>query len=173
MGTLIYLFFPSECDNSDMTIPALFYSTLFIFNLVLFLTIINEGVIFSLSMKGRINDTKNSRKFFPYVLEIRGALMLVEFITLVVTSVGTFNGSVGGEAIECEQYREGPLVFAKVIVCLAWILVIVLALSLFFAVDPLGMCSPSVLDEIEDLGDLGRELDEEGFIVPGKIGEDE
>ena len=99
--------------------------------------------------------------------------MLVEFITLVVTSVGTFNGSVGGEAIECEQYREGPLVFAKVIVCLAWILVIVLALSLFFAVDPLGMCSPSVLDEIEDLGDLGRELDEEGFIVPGKIGEDE
>ena len=124
-------------------------------------------------MRGRIHDTAKSRRFFPYVVEIRVGLMLVEIVTLVVMTVGIFDGKVGGGAIECEEYRNGPLIFAKVIVCLAWLLVLALALSLFFALDPIGLCSPSIIDEIKDLGELGREVDEEGFIVPGKIGSQE
>ena len=99
--------------------------------------------------------------------------MIVEIITLIVTSVGTFDGSVGGDAIECDSYREGPLVFAKVIVSLAWVLVLTLGVGLVIALDPLGFCTPSIIDEIKDSEELGRELDEEGFIVPGKIGPNE
>lgn len=151
----------------------MFYISLSVFNLVLFATIVNEGVIVSLSLRGRIHDTANTRKYFPYAVEVRVVFMIVEIITLIVTSVGTFDGSVGGDAIECDSYREGPLVFAKVIVSLAWVLVLTLVVALVIALDPLGLCSPSIIDEIKDSEELGRELDEEGFIVPGKIGPNE
>ena len=174
LATQIYLLVPpTGCEDSDMTIPPLFYISLSIFNLVLFLTIINEGVIFSVSLRGQITDTTNRRKFFPYVVEVRVVLMFVEIITLIVTTVGTFDDNVGGDAIECELYREGPLVFAKVIVCLTWALVLILGLALLYALDPLGFCSPSIIKEVAHSEDLGGEEDEEGFIVPGKFGTDQ
>ena len=164
----------SECEEDTATIPPLFYISLTVFNLVLFLTIVNEGVILSLSVRGRIKDVANTRKYFPYAVEVRIGLMLIEILTLIVTSVGTANNSVGGNAIECDRYREGPLVFAKVIISLAWVLVLVLVVALVIGIDPLGICSPSIfIDERQDSEELGKELDEEGFIVPGKIGSNE
>lgn len=172
VGTIIYLLSPTTCEDGESDrIPPLFYISLFTFNFVLFLTILNEGVIFSLSMRGRIHDTNESRKFFPYAIEVRVLLMIVEFITLIVTTIGTFHGEFGGEAIECNDYRRGPLIFAKVIVCIMWLLVIALALGLLIALDPVGLCSPSILDDIYDLRELGKEVDEEGFILPGKFEE--
>jgi sn1-specific diacylglycerol lipase len=173
LGTLVYLLLPTDCEDESATIPPLFYISLSIFNLVLFFTIVNEGVIFSLSLRGRIHDTANTRKYFPCVVEVRVALMFIEILTLIVTSVGTFDGNVGGDAIECGTYRDKPLVFAKVIVSLAWVLTLALGVALVIGLDPLGFCSPSFIDEIKDSKELGKELDEEGFIVPGKIGHDE
>ena len=172
MGTIVYLLFPTNCeDGQNDTIPPLLYISLFVFNLVLFLTLINEAVIFSLSLRGRIHDTANARKNFPYALEMRVVLMVAEVLTLIVTTVGIFHPTYGGEAIECDDYRRGPLVFAKVIVAIMWLLVVVLGLALLIAVDPLGCCSPSIFDEIADHRDLGEALDDEGFILPGKFGD--
>ena len=95
--------------------------------------------------------------------------MIIELLTVIVATIGVFSPGFGGNAIQCEDYRDGPLVFAKVIVCFMWVLLFLLVLAMFFAVDPLGLCSPSLLGEIDDLGDLGRELDEEGFLLPGKF----
>ena len=172
-GTIVYLLFPTNCEEGENDeIPPLLYISLSITNVVLFLTIVNEGVIFSLSLRGRIHDTENVRKNFPHALEVRVVLMIVEIISLIVTTVGVFHPQFGGEAIECTDYRRGPLVFAKVIVCIMWFLVVILALALFFALDPMGCCSPSLLDFGREAGDLGTELDGEGFIVPGKIGDE-
>ena len=173
LGTLVYLLFPTDCEEESATIPPLFFISLSIFNVVLFFTIVNEGVIASLSLRGRIQDTANTRKYFPCAVEVRVVLMVIEILTLIVTSVGTFDSSVGGNAIECDSYRDGPLVFAKVIVSLAWVLTLALGVALVIGLDPLGLCSPSFIDAIKDSEDLGKELDEEGFIVPGKIGHDE
>ena len=172
-GTIVYLLVPTNCEDGESdSIPPLFYISLFLFNFVLFLTLLNEGVIFSLSLRGRMYDANQTRKLFPYAIEVRVVLMIVELLTLITTTIGTFNGKYGGEAIECTDYRRGPLVFAKVIVCLMWVLVLALALALFFALDPFGLCSPSIIDDIHDLGELGKELDEEGFILPGKFGQE-
>ena len=120
-------------------------------------------------MRGRIHDTNNSRKYFPYALEVRIAGMVVEFLMVITVTVGVFHPTHGGGAVNCDDFQEGPLIFAKVIVCLMWLLWTLLALGLFFSIDPLGCCSPSAFDMIGDRGELGDELDEEGFILPGKF----
>ena len=120
-------------------------------------------------MRGRIHDTNNSRKYFPYALEVRVVGQFVELLTVIAATIGVFHPKYGGEAITCDDVRDGPLIFAKVIVSLMWLLWILLVLGLFFAVDPVGFCSPSAFGEIVDRGELGDELDEEGFILPGKF----
>ena len=112
------------------------------------------------------------RRYLPRVVEVRFLVSVLEVIGMIVTSVGVFSPSVGGGAVKCEDYRQGPLVFAKVIVCVSWVL---LALDIVFrvmAVDPLGCFALSLLDELDDLGDLATETDEEGFLVPGKLGKE-
>lgn len=163
----MYLLFPADCnEDEDDDIPPLLYTSLFVFQLMLFLTLINEAVIFSISLRGRIHDTNNRRKYFPIVLEIRIIFIVVELLTLILTTIGVFHPRYGGNAIECEDYRDGPLVFAKVITCIMWFLWILVCVGVFIAIDPIGFCSPSILHDIVDLGELGENLDEEGFIMP-------
>ena len=174
MGTIIYLLFPTQCEDDESdNIPPLLYISLFIFNLVLFATLINEAVIFSISLRGRMNDIENTRKWFPHVIEIRVFLTIVEFLMLIVTTIGVFNPTFGGEAIECEDYRIGPLVFAKVTICIMWVLWLLLVISLVVALNPLGCLSPPLLENVDMPADLGGELDNEGFLLPGRVGDGE
>ena len=162
--------FPSECDGEDNRVPPLLYSSLLVFNLTLFLVLISDAAIFSISLRGKIHDSTLSRKHLPRAIEVRIVLNVVEFVVLIVTTVGVFSPTVGGEAIECRDYHDGPLVFAKVIICIMWVALTIGTLSRLIALDPLGCCAPGLLDEVEDLGELGVETDEEGFLLPGKVG---
>ena len=174
VGTIIYLLFPTQCEDDESDkIPPLLYISLFIFNLVLFATLINEAVIFSISLRGRMNDIENTRKWFPHVIEIRVFLTIVEFLMLIVTTIGVFNPTFGGEAIECEDYRIGPLVFAKVTICSMWVLWLLLIISLVVALNPLGCLSPPLLENVDMPAELGGELDNEGFLLPGRVGDGE
>ena len=172
VGTIIYLLFPSECDGEDNHVPPLLYSSLLIFNLTLFLVLISDAAIFSISLRGKIYDDK-SRRHLPRAIEVRVLLNVVELVVLIVTTVGVFSPTVGGEAIECKDYRDGPLIFAKVIICIMWVALVVGTLSRVIALDPLGCCTPGLLDEVEDLGELGKETDEEGFLLPAKVGKED
>ena len=92
---------------------------------------------------------------------------------LIVTTIGVFNPTFGGEAIECEDYRIGPLVFAKVTICIMWVLWLLLVISLVVALNPLGCLSPPLLENVDMPADLGGELDNEGFLLPGRVGDGE
>ena len=111
------------------------------------------------------------RRCLPRVVEMRFLVSVLEVIGMMATSVGVFSPTVGGGAVKCEDYRQGPLVFAKVIVCVSWVLLVFDIVFRVIAVDPLGCFSLSLLDELEDLGALATDTDEEGFLVPGKLGE--
>ena len=52
-----------------------------------------------------------------------------------------------------------------------WLLWLLLVVGMLLAIDPLGLCSPGLLDEIEDLGEITGDIDEEGFVLPSKVGD--
>ena len=71
-------------------------------------------MIFSLSLRGRIYDKEKTREWFPHVIELRFVLNVAELVVIILTTIGVFSPTVGGDAISCSDYRDGPLVFAKV-----------------------------------------------------------
>ncbi len=150
---LIYLFVgPEGCPESEV-IPPFLYISLFVLLILLLLAVFNETIIFSISLKGSITHGSERRKYLPYWLFARVGLILVEFIWVIV-SIGAVFGPAphAANALECPEYHDGPLVFAKVSVVLLLATILIYFLGFAFYLDPLGLCcSTSMWQDLESL----------------------
>ena len=150
----MYLFIgPPECldDNGNgESIPPFLYGSLFAFVIVLTLSILNENIIFSISIKGNIMDTRNKRKYLIYWLFLRVVLISIETIGILVCMIAVFGPApYAAGALVCEEYHDGPLVFAKVIVVVMLVTQLVYTIGFFIFMDPLGICcSPSIMQDM-------------------------
>ena len=120
------------------------------------MSILNEGIIFSVSIKGGILDISGKRKRVVLWLGIRSVLIIIEVLTSILCTIAVFGpGPYAAGALVCPEYHDGPLVFAKVIA------VAMLATEVFYIVgfitivDPCGLfCSPSVLPSLDGIDNI-------------------
>ena len=154
VGVLVYLFIgPPECldkDGNGEDVPPLLYGSLFAFVIILFLSILNENIIFSISIKGNIIDQKNKRKYLVYWLFLRVGLVVVETLCIIVCTFAVFSPApYAAGALVCAEYQDGPLVFARVVVVLMLVTLSVYIAGFLVFVDPLGICcAPSTLKDM-------------------------
>jgi hypothetical protein len=75
----------------------------------------------------------------------------MEFLVLIVCLVAVFGPApYAAGALQCPEYHDGPLVFAKVVVVGTLITILVYVTGFFIYLDPCGLlCSPSVWHDYE------------------------
>lgn len=134
-------------------IPPFLYGSLFALVAILLLSILNENIIFSISLRGSIMYKRERRKNLAFWLFLRIVSATVEFIILIVCLVAVFGPApYAAGALECIEYHDGPLIFAQgvVVAMIATIVIYVIGFSVYL--DPCGLlCSPSVWHDYEAL----------------------
>jgi hypothetical protein len=168
IGVLIYLFVgPEGCSDpagAAEIVPPLLYGSLFAFIFVQLLAVIVENIIFSISAKGSIYDSKHERKrrWLPFWLFIRVLLFLVEIEVVIVCAVAVFGPApYAAGALQCPEYHDGPLVFAKAIVITLCVLLAIYASGFAIFLDPLGVChAPITIEKLKELIKNGK-MDED------------
>ncbi len=157
VGVLIYLFFgPSEClDDNQLPerVPPFLYGSLFAFCVILCMGIFNEAIIFSVSVKGNIEDPKRKRRGILVWLMIRCVLIAIETVTSLLCTVAVFSeSSFAAGALRCSEYHDGPLLFARIVVICMLVTELLYILGFMVFVDPCGwFCSPSILPSMENI----------------------
>lgn len=151
VGVLIYLFVGPEGCPEDEAIPPFLYGTLFVLVTVLLLAVLNENIIFSISLRGSIIYKKIKRKWLSVWLEIRIVLTVIEFISLLVSIVAVFGPApFAAGALVCPEFHDGPLIFAKVVVLSLLLTNIVYVAGFAIYLDPCGLlCSPKIWEDYE------------------------
>ena len=161
VGVLIYLFVgPDGCENyPNDTVHPYLYGSLLALVLLEFLIIINEAIIFARSVRGTIMDHDNKRNWLAFYLIIRILSYFVEFGLLVACLVSVFGPAA--TSLECPEYHDGPLVFAKVVVVLLLLLLLTYGVGFAIFLDPFNICcSPRKLRDLSEISDLGKGFDE-------------
>lgn len=152
VGVLLYLFFgPKSCPVTE-DIPPFLYGSLFALVTIFLLSLLNENIIFSISLKGSIMYRREKRKGLEYWLFLRVVTTIVEFIILIVCTVAVFGPApYAAGALECPEYQE-PLAFARVVVVGMIVTISVYIIGFSIYLDPCGLlCSPSVWHDYESL----------------------
>lgn len=158
VGVLIYLFVgPDGCDNyPNDKVPPYLYGSLLALVLLEFLVIINEAIIFARSVRGTIIDQDNKRSWLAFYLIVRILSYFVEFGLLVACLVAVFGPAA--TSLECPEYHDGPLVFAKVVVILLMVLLISYGVGFAIFLDPFGICcAPRKLRDLSEISELGNQ----------------
>jgi len=115
--------------------------------------IFNEVIIFSVSFKGRIIDPKGKRRRrLLFWLLVRIILMMVEVVTCLSCMVAVYGPApYAADALQCREYHDGPLVFARAVVAVMFVVDMLYIVGFLIFVDPCGICcSPSILPSIGD-----------------------
>lgn len=165
VGVLIYLFVGSEgCPNDPPErAPPFLYGSLFAFVSVQLLAIIVENIIFSISAKGPIYDRHNKRRWLPCWLLTRVLLFIAETeVVIILCTVAVFGPApYGAGALQCQEYHDGPLVFARVVVVALLGLLAVYAIGFAIFLDPIGLCrAPAVIEKLKKVIDaVDRDFD--------------
>lgn len=135
-----------------MDIPPALYVSLFVLVALQVAVMINESVILSISSRGSITRTE-PRKNLRYFLYTRVVLFAIEVIGTVFCTVTVFSPNVAGK-VDCDDVQSGALVFAKVVVIVLWVTLLVFAVGFLLYLDPLGCCTPGLLEELSFLDTL-------------------
>ena len=164
IGVLIYLFVgPEGCPNDPPEqAPPFLYGSLFAFVGIQLLAIIVENVIFSISAKGPIYDRQNKRRWLPCWLLTRVLLFIVETEVVIVCTVAVFGPApYGAGALQCQEYHDGPLVFARVVVVTLIVLLSMYAIGFAIFLDPLGLChAPAIIGKLKEvIGEIDKDFD--------------
>ena len=160
---LIYLFFgPDGCPQEE-EVPPFLYGSLFALLGILLLAVFNENIIFSISLKGSIDNNSNRRYWLPHWLMARVVLIVIEFASVLVCMVAIFGpGPYAAGALQCPEFHDGPLIFAKVVVILLLVTILIYFIGFSLYLDPFGLlCSPSLWHDLEKL-EKAAEREEEG-----------
>ena len=77
--------------------------------------------------------------------------------------------------IDCDAYHSGPISFAIAVVITLWVAVAIYFFGFMFYLDPIGLCSPGLLQELSFLDELGdyTDIDEEGHAYLSNIMDNE
>ena len=156
IGVLIYLFVgPEGCPDPPETVPPLLYGSLFAFIVIQLLAVIVETIIFSISAKGSIyhSEQERKRRWLPFWLFIRVLLFLIETELAIVCTVAVFGPApYAAGALQCPEYHNGPLVFAKAVVITLFVLLAIYATGFAIFLDPLGVCrAPTIIEKLKEL----------------------
>ena len=143
---------PEGCPEPE-TAPPFLYLSLFALVGVLLLAILNENIIFAISLRGSIIHKQEKRKWLPFWLFMRVGLILIEFIVVIICIVAVFGPApYAANALQCPEYHDGPLVFAKVVVILLLVTILTYFLGFAIYLDPLGLlCSTSMWQDLESV----------------------
>lgn len=172
-GVLIYLFVgPEGCPDPPEIVPPFLYGSLFVFIGIQLIVVIVENILFSISIKGPIYGHKK-RRWLPFWLFTRVALFFVETAVVILCTVAVFGPApYAAGALQCPEYHDGPLVFARVVVVLLLVLLVIYAIGFAIYLDPLGLCcAPSLLQEMRVVDDT-EELDDDlrAYLTQNNLG---
>lgn len=164
VGVLIYLFVgPEDCPGPMEDIPPFLYGSLFVLVGNLMLAILIENIIFSISLKGSIFHKQEKRKWLPFWLVVRVVSIVLEFLNLLVCAVAVFGPApFAAGALQCPEFHDGPLVFAKVVIIMLIVVILLYTLGFALYLDPLGLlCSPSLLQDLNKLEEIAEDAEDE------------
>ena len=153
---------PEGCTNDPPDrAPPFLYGSLFAFIGVQLLAIIVENIIFSISVKGPIYDRHNKRRWLPCWLLTRVLLFIAETEMVIVCTVAVFGPApYGAGALQCQEYHDGPLVFARVAVIALLVLLAIYAIGFAIFLDPLELCrAPVVIEKLKKVIDESEDFD--------------
>ena len=156
MAALASLYISPECSD-EQGLPPLLYYSFFALLTVEIGTVIDETIIMSISYRGQIWDTHKRDTQLPKYLYIRLALLFLEFITVIVCSIATFNPDLIS-VLNCNSYHVAvALAQASSVIILVKCFGSVVRLCVF--IDPCGLFTPgllqhlSFLDTVDDVGE--------------------
>ena len=192
VGVLIYFYAaPFECDDEDIATPPWLYGTLFALLLLELFVLIDDAIIMSLSCRGRIDhstppdpervfavrnglvtdtgkfgwpdpDQGSPRHKLKRYLYIRNILFVLEIILSALYGYACWSPAVTDQVTKCEAYN-GPLAFARAVVVASWIVIIIYFIGWLIYLDPIGLCTPGLVDELEILDKLDHMKDPTEF----------
>ena len=156
IGVLVYLFVgPGDCPSPAEAVPPFLYGSLFAFIAIQLLAVIVENIIFSISAKGSIFDRRGERKrrWLPFWLAIRVLIYLLEIEIVIVCTVAVFGPApFAAGALQCPEYHDGPLVFAKTAVGTLIVFLAIYGVSFAIFLDPLRLCHPpTIINKLKDV----------------------
>ena len=197
LGVLIYLYAaPLGCDNESLVTPPWLYGTLFASLLLEFAVVISDAIIMSKSCRGRIDhtdivhrdttfhmvdggagtsngsrtsdpDSAGPRRTLKRYLFLRIVLFLLEFVLSGMYGYACWSPGLTDQLLRCDEFR-GPIYFARAVAVAWWLILVVSSIFWLVFLDPVGVCSPGLLDQ---MGFLDEEEDDEGDTDPhfGKV----
>ena len=123
------------------------YSSLLAMLVIQIVVAMNEEVIFLVSARGTVWNDK-PRRWLSKLLYLRMVLFVMDVATLVYATWSVFNEGTVTQLAPCASYSSA-LRFAKGIVAVIWITLVIYAVSFLIFLDPCGcFSSTSLIDEL-------------------------
>ena len=168
--------------------PPWLYGTLFATLLLEFAVVIDDAIIMSKSCRGRIDhsqepkleevihhklnrdpttkkkqrwldpDSTSPRKHLKRYLFLRFFLFILEIILSGLYGYACWSPAVTEQLLDCKKFR-GPIYFARAVAVSWWLVILITSVMWTIFLDPVGMCSPGLLDQLDflDEDDIGTD----------------
>lgn len=108
---------------------------------------------FSNKTKRSDPDSNSPRRPIKRYLLSRILLFLLEIILSVLYGYACWSPSVTEQVLECDAF-QGPICFARAVAIAWWITSIVSCVGWLIYLDPVGICSPGLIDQMEFLDEI-------------------
>ena len=153
------------------SIPVLVYAPLLAMSVVQVLFLLNEGAILILSGRGSIWRNTTPRKHITKFIFIRALIAVLEFSTLLVSSIGVWLPSSIRPLLAC-PHTTTTLHVTRAIIFFHWIVYFCFFLKVLIYIDPLGCFSPGLLEHISFLDGSREQVAQEVPVTMATDGED-
>ena len=168
--------------------PPWLYGTLFATLLLEFAVVIDDAIIMSKSCRGQIDhsrepkpeevmlyklnkditggekqrwldpDDTSPRKPLKRYLFLRFVLFILEIVLSGLYGYACWSLAVTEQLLDCKKFR-GPIYFARAVAVSWWVVIIISSVMWAIFLDPVGMCTPGLLDHLDflDGDDVGMD----------------
>ena len=189
VGVLVYLYVaPLGCNDLTLETPPWLYGTLFATMLLEFAVVVNDAIIMSKSCRGRIDhsqepspeeqvqfdlyngstsrrrhrwpdpDSTSPRRPLKRYLCLRFLLFLLEIVLSGLYGYAVWSPQITDQILQCDRFT-GPVYFARGVAITWWIVIIVSSIVWSVFLDPIGICSPGLLDQLDFLDEDAEVMD--------------
>ena len=169
----MYLYVPeASCDEETQTIPPFLYGSLFALLGLEILAMISESLIFSVSARGTISNPKR-RKVLPCALLFRVVIFVLEVFMAIICIVAVFDPGTINQ-LACIEQQQNALNFARGVTITLLVVLFIYLVGFLGYLDPIGCCTPSLLQEMDVLNDYEdfEDSDADGFKYSIRAGHD-
>ena len=95
-------------------------------------------------------DSTSPRRHIKRYLCSRVFLFLLEIILSGLYGYACFSPAVTGTLLKCDEF-EGPIYFARIVAVVWWLVLIISIIGWSIFLDPIGVCSPGLIDLLDFL----------------------